>query len=198
MASESSYIHPQAEVSPQAEIGSGTRIWRNAHVREGACIGTECNIGTGVYVDARVRIGSRVKIENYVSVFEGVTLEDGVFVGPHVCFTNDMVPRAITPDGALKSASDWQITPTVVRYGASLGAGTVVRCGITIGRFALVGAGSVITHDVPPHALVFGNPARAHGYVCTCARPLSDVRMRDGALAGWCATCERECRIAEA
>src|SRR5579859_6666045 len=100
------YIHPDAEVSPEATVGRGTRIWRQAHVREHATIGTHCNIGKGVYVDVHVTIGSNVKIQNHVSVFEGVTLEDGVFVGPHVCFTNDLLPRAITPDGKLKSRSE--------------------------------------------------------------------------------------------
>lgn len=187
------YIHPTAEVSPEATVGAGTRIWRQVHVREHARIGENCNIGKGVYIDAHVQIGSCVKIQNHVSVFEGVTLEDGVFIGPHVCFTNDLIPRAITPDGKLKSADDWQITPTLVKYGASIGAGSVILCGVTIGSFALIGAGSMVTRDVPPHALVFGNPARPHGYVCRCARRLSDIHERDGQLVGWCAVCGKEC-----
>ncbi len=117
------YVHPSAEVEVGAQIGEGTRIWRQAHVRAQAQIGEMCNIGKGVYVESHVRIGSRVKIQNHVSIFEGVTIEDGVFVGPHVCFTNDMFPRAITPDGKLKSADDWVVTPTLVHYGASIGAG---------------------------------------------------------------------------
>lgn len=195
------YIHPSAEVEPEAQIGAGTRIWRQAHIREHAVIGEQCSIGKGVYIEGHVRIGSRVKIQNHVSIFEGVTLEDGVFVGPHVCFTNDFYPRAITPDGRLKTADDWQITPTFVRYGASIGAGSVIICGVTIGTFALVGAGSVVTKDVPPHALVYGNPARLHGYVCHCARTLTDVRAIDREdvpmLAGWCETCQQECVFPE-
>lgn len=183
------YNHPTAAVSPDAHIGAGTRIWSQVQVREHASIGEECNIGKGVYIDAHVHVGSRVKIQNHVSVFEGVTLEDGVFVGPHVCFTNDLLPRAITPDGKLKGAEDWEITPTLVKYGASIGAGSVILCGVTIGEFALVGAGSMVTRDVPPHALVFGNPARQHGYVCRCARRLSDVHEQDDKLVGWCETC---------
>ena len=189
------YVHPEAEVSPEAHIGAGTRIWRQVHVREHATIGTQCNIGKGVYIDAHVRIGSNVKIQNHVSIFEGVTLEDGVFVGPHVCFTNDLLPRAITPDGKLKSADEWEITPTLVKYGASLGAGSVIVCGVTIGEFALVGAGSVVTRDVQPHTLVFGNPARLHGYVCRCARRLTNVREQDGELVGWCEECGQLCHL---
>jgi len=186
------YIHPTAEVSPDAHIGAGTRVWRQAHVREHAQLGENCNIGKGVYIDSHVRIGSNVKIQNHVSVFEGVTLEDGVFVGPHVCFTNDMLPRAITPDGKLKSVDDWEITPTLVKYGASIGAGSIIICGITIGEFALIGAGSVVTRDVPQYGLVFGNPARQHGYVCRCARRLSKVQEQNGTLLGWCEACLEE------
>jgi UDP-2-acetamido-3-amino-2,3-dideoxy-glucuronate N-acetyltransferase len=190
------YIHPTAEVSAEARIGEGTRIWRQAHVREHVHIGEECNIGKGVYIDSHVQVGSRVKIQNHTSVFEGVTLEDGVFVGPHVCFTNDLFPRAITPEGKIKSAEDWQITPTLVRYGASIGGGAVIRCGVTIGEFALVGAGSVVTHDVPPHTLVFGNPARQKGYVCRCAHPLTQLRRTDtDHLVGWCEYCQRDCVV---
>jgi UDP-2-acetamido-3-amino-2,3-dideoxy-glucuronate N-acetyltransferase len=195
MTARDIFIHPTAEVSPQAQIGAGTRIWGQVQIREGATIGELCILGRGVYIDAHVQIGSRVKIQNYVSVFEGVTVEDGVFIGPHVCFTNDLAPRAITPSGALKGPQDWEITPTRVRYGASLGAASVIVCGVTIGEFALVGAGSVVTHDVPPHALVYGNPARQRGYVCRCARRLSEVREEAGTLNGYCSFCQDICRI---
>ena len=189
------YVHPLAEVEPEVQVGSGTHIWRQAHIRSHASIGEMCNIGKGVYIGSCVRIGSRVKIQNHVSLFEGVTVEDGVFIGPHVCFTNDMCPRAITHEGKLKSADDWQITPTLVKYGASIGAGSVIVCGVTIGEFALVGAGSVVTRDVAPHTLVFGNPSRFQGYVCYCARRLVEIREQEGRLAGWCETCGKLCQI---
>jgi len=142
---------------------------------------------TGLNFDAL----NRSDAEALTSLFD----EDGVFIGPHVCFTNDLAPRAITPDGRLKSADDWTITPTLVQYGASIGAGAVIVCGITIGTFALVGAGAVVARDVPPHALVFGNPARLHGYVCRCSRRLNDVHEVDGYLVGWCETCQQECHF---
>ena len=197
MSTNAYYVHPTAEVAENATVGEGTRIWRHAHVREQSSIGESCNIGKGVYVDAHVHIGSRVKIQNNVSLFEGLTVEDGVFIGPHVCFTNDLAPRAITPDGKLKNTEEWIITPTLVKYGASIGAGSVIVCGVTIGSFALVGAGSVVTRDVPAYGLVFGNPARLQGYVCRSAHRLTDVHEQEGTLIGWCPICKQECRIEE-
>jgi UDP-2-acetamido-3-amino-2,3-dideoxy-glucuronate N-acetyltransferase len=198
MGSPSVYVHSTAEVAPDAQVGAGTRIWRQAHVREHAYVGENCNIGKGVYIDAHVHIGSNVKIQNHASIFEGVTLEDGVFIGPHVCFTNDMFPRAITPEGTLKSADDWEITPTLVKYGASIGAGAIIVCGVTVGSFALIGAGSVVTRNVPPHTLVYGNPAHPRGYVCHCARRLTNVHEEEGALVGWCETCNKRCLFLDA
>lgn len=183
-------IHPTALISEQAEIGAGCHIWAFAQVREYAVIGDHCNIGKGVYIDSRVQIGANVKIQNNVSVFEGVTIADGVFIGPHVCFTNDLFPRAINLDGTVKGAEDWTITRTDVAYGASIGANSVVRCGVTIGRFALVGAGAIITRDVAPHSLVVGSPARHVGYVCRCAYLLERVHEEDGLLMGFCPRCD--------
>lgn len=158
-------IHPTAEVSPEAVIGDGSSIWRDVQVREGVVMGRQCIVGKGAYIDFGVQIGDNVKIQNNASLYNGLTLEDGVFVGPHVVFTNDRVPRGINPDGTLKSADDWHVSPTHVGYGSAIGAGSIIRAGIRIGRWALVGAGSVVTRDVPDHALVMGNPARIHGYI---------------------------------
>ncbi|MFN8478678.1 MAG: DapH/DapD/GlmU-related protein [Kouleothrix sp.] len=158
-------IHPTADVSPEAEIGVGTRVWSNVQIRERAHIGINCIIARNVYIECDVTVGDNVKIQNNASLYIGLTVEDGVFIGPHVIFTNDRVPRAINPDGTLKSAADWHVGQTRVCYGAALGAGTVVVTGVTIGRWALVGSGAVVTHDVPEHAIVVGNPARIIGYV---------------------------------
>jgi acetyltransferase-like isoleucine patch superfamily enzyme len=189
------FRHPTAEIATQARIGEGTQIWNQVQVREYECFGEQCRIGKGAYIDAHIHIGSFVKIQNHVSIFEGVTIEDGVFIGPHVCFTNDLLSRAITPEGKLKNAEEWVVTPTLVKYGASIGAGAVIVCGVTIGEFALVGAGSVVAHDSAPHALVFGNSASPHGYVCRCACRLINVRQYGGVVKGWCETCAQNCSI---
>ena len=170
---ENILIHPTADVSPRASIGPSTRIWHGVQVREGVQIGSECVIGKNVYIDFGVRIGNRCKIQNNVSVFHGAQLEDGVFIGPHACITNDRLPRAITPQGELKGNDDWVVGPVLLRYGCSIGAGAIILPGVTVGRFALVGAGAVVTRSVPEHALVVGNPARIVGYVCACGGKLS-------------------------
>jgi acetyltransferase-like isoleucine patch superfamily enzyme len=166
-------IHPTADVSPRAAIGEGTRVWQYVQIREGTRIGKNCIVGKGVYIDLDVTIGDNVKIQNSVSVYHGVTLEDGVFLGPHCVFTNDRFPRAINPDGTLKSGADWELGKILVKYGAAIGANAVIVTGVTIGRWAMVGAGSVVTKDVPDHGLVAGNPARLIGYVCACGYHLA-------------------------
>lgn len=168
-------IHPTAEVSSEAVIGPGTSIWNQAQVRERARIGAGCVIGKNVYVDFDVVIGDRVKVQNNVSLFHGVTVEEGVFVGPHVCFTNDRVPRAINVDGTPKSDDDWEVGPILVRRGSALGANSTILPGVTIGPWAMVGSGSVVTRDVAAYELVAGNPARRLGSACPCGQPLRDV-----------------------
>jgi len=188
-------IHPTADVSPRAQIGEGTSIWNQAQVREGAVIGEGCIISKDVYIDAGVRIGNRVKIQNGVSVYHGVTIEDGVFVGPHVCFTNDKYPRAINPDGTLKGAEDWQVSETLICYGAALGARSVILPGLTVGRWAMVAAGAVVTHDVPDYGLVVGHPARLVGFVCPCGHRLMAANGDDRVVYTRCSACATEIEI---
>lgn len=167
-------VHATAEVGEKATIGEGASIWHQAQVRDGAIVGPGCIIGKGVYVGADVSLGANCKVQNYACLYEGVTLEDGVFIGPAVVFTNDRYPRAINPDGSLKSADDWHVGRSLVRQGAAVGARSVILPAITIGRWALVAAGSVVTKDVPDHALVAGNPAKPMGWVCVCAQRLDE------------------------
>ncbi len=188
-------IHPTAEVSENARIGEGTSIWHHAQVREDAEIGKSCIIGKGVYVDAGVRIGNNVKIQNYVSIYHGVTIEDGAFVGPHVCFTNDLSPRAVNPDFSLKSTDDWTLCQTVIRRGASLGANATIVCGITIGEWAMIGAGSIVTRDVPGYGLVRGNPARLSGFVCACGARLAKQSEQGATVVAVCPACATQVTI---
>lgn len=157
--------HETAIVEDGAQIGRGTRIWHHSHVRAGARIGSGTSLGKNVYVDDGVTIGDRVKIQNNVSVYHGVTVSDDVFLGPSCVFTNDRYPRA--------AGTDWQVVPTLVLTGASVGANATIICGVTLGEWCVVGAGSVVTHDVAAHQLVLGNPARPAGWVCRCGRVLS-------------------------
>lgn len=159
-------IHETALIEPEVQIGDGTHIWHYVHVRRGARLGTDCNIGRGVYIDINVSIGNNVKIQNYVSVYDGVTVEDGVFIGPHAVFTNDKIPRAVAPDMTPKAATNWVRVPTLVKAGAAIGANAVIVCGVTIGNWAMIGSGAVVTKDVPDYGLVVGNPARLIDYVC--------------------------------
>ena len=184
------HVDSTAGISSKATIGAGTRVQAYAQIREYAVIGDRCHIGAGACIDARVRIGSNVRIGEGSSLVEGVTLADGVYLGAHVCFTNDLFPRAINLDGTVRQARDWEIIPCVVEYGASISAAAVVRCGVTIGRFALVSAGAVVTRDVAPHSLVAGSPARHIGYVCRCGYLLERTHTEDGRLVGYCPRCD--------
>jgi acetyltransferase-like isoleucine patch superfamily enzyme len=163
-------VHETAEVHPSSQIGEGTRIWHQAQVMQDSKIGSNCNLGKSVYIDATVTIGNRVKIQNGVSVFRGVTVEDDCFLGPHMVFTNDLTPRSFN--------HEFEITKTHLKRGTSIGANATLVCGITLGEFSMVGAGSVVTKDVAPYTLVIGNPARVFGHVCECGKranpPISD------------------------
>jgi acetyltransferase-like isoleucine patch superfamily enzyme len=151
------FIHSTAQVDSRAELGEGCKVWINVQIREHARIGADCILSKDVYIDNAVIIGSRCKVQNSVSVYNGVTIGDDVFVGPNVCFTNDKVPRAFNVD--------WKITPTHICNGASLGANSTIVCGVTIGEYAMVASGSVVTRDVPPYTLVMGNPARPYARI---------------------------------
>jgi len=162
---QAAQAHETAVVEEGAQIGDGTRIWHHAHVRAGAAIGSGCVLGKNVFVDAGAVVGDRCKIQNNVSVYHGVTLGSDVFVGPSAVFTNDLHPRA--------ADQDWQLTPTAVHDGVSIGANATIVCGNELGRSAMVAAGAVVTHDVRPHELVGGNPARHMGWVCACGTLIS-------------------------
>lgn len=155
------YIHPTATVETPCTIGEGTKIWHYSHVMKYARIGKNCQLGQNVFIGSKVEIGNGVKIQNNVSVYTGVKLEDNVFCGPSTVFTNVINPRSHV-------SRKNEFMNTVVKRGASLGANSTIVCGVTIGKFAFIGAGAVVTKDVPPYALIYGNPARIKGWMCEC------------------------------
>jgi UDP-2-acetamido-3-amino-2,3-dideoxy-glucuronate N-acetyltransferase len=155
------WAHETACVDDPGGVGDGTRIWHFSHVTKGAVVGKNCSIGQNVFIGAGAMIGNGVKVQNNVSVYDAVTLEDGVFCGPSMVFTNVINPRS-------HISRKHEFRPTLVRQGATIGANATILCGITIGRFSFIGAGSVVTRDVPDYALVYGNPNRQHGWMCAC------------------------------
>ncbi len=157
-------IAKEAKIHETAIIGENTIVEEFTIIGKGVNIGKNCKIHRHIYIDDGVKIGNCVKIQDNVMIPHGVTLEDGVFVGPSVAFTNDLYPRSINNDGTLKTSSDWKESKTIVKYGASIGANSTLVCGITIGEWAMVGAGSVVTKDVPDNAIVMGNPAKIVRY----------------------------------
>jgi acetyltransferase-like isoleucine patch superfamily enzyme len=173
------FVHP-AGLCESDEVGEGTRVWAFAHVLKGAVVGRDCNVCDGAFVEGGARLGDRVTVKNGVLVWDRVSVEDDVFLGPGVVFTNDLRPRAHV------KRSGEALVPTTVRRGATLGAGTVVVCGVEIGEHAFVAAGAVVTRDVPAHAFVAGNPARLKGWVCRCGERLGDSSA--------CPACGREHR----
>jgi acetyltransferase-like isoleucine patch superfamily enzyme len=182
------FVHPLAVIDQGAQIGKGTKVWHFAHVRGTAKIGERCIIGNNVYVDADVTIGNGVKIQNGVSVYHGVTIEDDVFCGPHMTFTNDMYPRAFS--------DSWEVFKILVKKGASIGAHAVIVCDTTLGEYCMVGAGSVVTKNVPPHALVVGNPGRIIGFVCKCGEPLrEEISRSKQSVVMKCSKCHTDTTI---
>jgi UDP-2-acetamido-3-amino-2,3-dideoxy-glucuronate N-acetyltransferase len=174
------FVHPSAYVDDGCAIGDGTKIWHFSHVMTGAAIGRNCNLGQNVVVSPGVVIGDNVKIQNNVSIYTGVTLENDVFCGPSMVFTNVATPRS-----HVSRKHEYQ--KTLVKQGATLGANSTIVCGHTIGRFAFVGAGAVVTRDVPDFALVVGNPGRSAGWMCQCGVKLASKSQPGGVLT--CATC---------
>jgi UDP-2-acetamido-3-amino-2,3-dideoxy-glucuronate N-acetyltransferase len=192
-------IHPTAMIEEDVTLGDGTSVWDHVHIRRGTQLGEECLVGGKTLVAYDVRIGSRVKINSAAYICNGVTIEDGVMISAGVIFTNDRFPRAATNDLAQlrPSTPDEHTLPTLVREGATIGAGAIIGCDLTIGRFAMVGMGSVVTRSVPDFHLVIGNPARSIGCVCRCGQPLakwSEIAPRES-LQVRCSACGWEYEI---
>jgi UDP-2-acetamido-3-amino-2,3-dideoxy-glucuronate N-acetyltransferase len=186
-------VHASAYVDEPSDIGDGTRIWHFSHVMAGARIGCACTLGQNVFVAAGAVIGDGVKIQNNVSIYDGVTLEDGVFCGPSAVFTNVVTPRSHV-------SRRHAFAPTIVRRGATIGANCTLRCGIEIGPYAFVGAGAVVTRNVPAFALVVGNPARHVGWACACGARIGSRRPADPGLAAQdlvCGDCGATYRLTE-
>lgn len=169
--SEEVFVHKTAEVDPRSSIGAGTRVWNNAQVREDAMIGRDCVISKDVYIDRNVVLGDYCKVQNGASIYHGCTLEDSVFIGPHVAFTNDRVPR-------VHHRRKWAVVKTHIGKGASIGANSTIVCGITIGEYAMIAAGSVVTKNVAPYSMVMGNPARHIYYVDEEGLPVDKANRR--------------------
>ena len=180
-------IHESAYIE-DAEIGEGTNIWHFVHVRKGAKIGKNCNIGKGTYIDTNVKIGDNCKLQNFATLYDGVTIGNDVFIGPHVCFTNDIFPRT-------SIWTDDRLVKTLVKDGASIGANATIIAGVTIGNNAMVGAGSVVTKNVPDYALVVGNPAKIKGFVCECGKKLNEKTKSGDSLILQCNDCGKEIQI---
>lgn len=162
MKKEKTFIHKEAIVESK-NIGEGTRIWRNVHILPGAIIGSNCNIGEGCYIENHVKIGNGVTIKNNVAIWDNITIEDEVFIGPAAVFTNELKPRA------QNKRKPEELTGTIIKRGATIGANSTILCGITVHEYAFIGAGSVVTKDVPPYHLVYGNPAVFKGLICRCS-----------------------------
>jgi UDP-2-acetamido-3-amino-2,3-dideoxy-glucuronate N-acetyltransferase len=172
------FVHPSAVIETNVEIQDDVKIWHFCHVREHAVIEHHVSLGKDVYVDIGVRIGHHTRIQNGVSVFQGLRISPWGFVGPHVIFTNDPTPRV--------GSKAWQIVPTGLETGMSIGAGAIIRCGVTIGAFAMIGAGAIVTKDIPPFHLAIGFPAQCHQMVCACGRTFLPIASKDSDLVREC------------
>jgi UDP-2-acetamido-3-amino-2,3-dideoxy-glucuronate N-acetyltransferase len=170
------YKHPTSDVHKSCEIGEGTKIWHFCHIMQGAKIGKDCILGQNVFVARGVKIGNGVKVQNNVSLYEGVILEDDVFCGPSCVLTNVLTPRSHV-------SRKNEFAPTRIKKGATIGANATIVCGNTVGRYAFIGAGAVVTHDIPDYALVIGMPAKIVGWMCRCGEKL--------AFKARCAACKR-------
>ncbi|HIA12707.1 MAG TPA: N-acetyltransferase [Flavobacteriales bacterium] len=180
------FVHESSYIDEPVSIGSGTKVWHFSHIMKGSIIGQNCVIGQNVYIDANVVIGNNVKVQNNVSVFKKVTLEDNVFCGPSAVFTNVMNPRS-----AYRKKLD-EYDSTLVKKGATIGANSTIVCGVVIGEFAFIGAGSVVTKDVLPYALVYGNPARQHGWMSEGGNKLNFQKKRNDIMVASCSICQTE------
>lgn len=176
------FVHTTAEISKNASIGKNTKIWHQSQIREGTKIGENCIIGKCVYIDSDVKIGNNVKIQNGVSVYRGVEIEEDVFLGPHMTFTNDLYPRSFN--------KNWKIIKTLVKRGASIGANATILCGVTIGEYAMIGLGAVVTKNVPAYGLAFGNPAKLKGFVCKCGRKAKMIDQENSKVVMECTECK--------
>jgi acetyltransferase-like isoleucine patch superfamily enzyme len=169
-------IHKSADIDNTASIGTNSIIWHQVQIREHVKIGNNCMLAKNVYIDHDVIIGNNCRIQNNASLYYKTIVEDGVFIGPYVCVTNDVTPRAVLPNGKAKKESDWKSGTVVIKEGASVGAGVIILPNVTIGKWAFVGAGSIVTKNVPDFALVYGSPSKIQGYVCKCGKKLAKVK----------------------
>ncbi len=173
---KSAYFHPKALVDSKKDVGPGSCVWAFAHIMKGARVGRDSSLGDHCFVEKGAVIGDRVTIKNGISVWNGVTIEDDAFIGPNAVFTNDLWPMSRNPG--------FTLTPTRIRKGASLGANVTVVCGNTVGEYALVGAGALVTRNIPPYALAYGHPARVRGWVCRCRKPLKFSKSKASCACG--------------